>query len=76
MFSETKTQESIECFKITKLKLHTKVQRTLIPLKIIFKISLQPRVSISVFISPICHEWMNIWNALAALSEAHWKDTG
>lgn len=38
MFSETKTQESTECFKITELKLHTKVQRTLIPLKIIFKI--------------------------------------
>lgn len=56
MFSETETQESIECFKITKLKLHTKVQRTLIHLKIIFKILLQTQVSISVFISPICHE--------------------
>lgn len=56
MFSETETQVSIECFKITKLKLHTKVQRTLIHLKIIFKILLQTQVSISVFISPICHE--------------------
>lgn len=36
MFSETKTQESTECFKITKLKLHTKVQRTLIPLNFFF----------------------------------------